>query len=201
MTSTSSLPPTQTALVAQAQGRYTIFQHHALPKLPPATHDIIVCVSHVALNPCNWKMIDFSPAVGAVGGNDFSGTVVAVGNSVKRWQEGDVVCGFLYGLDPNTGPGGWAGAFAHYVSVDEGLVMRVASSMNEAEAAGLGAGVVTAGMALFRSLNLPSIDVAWVVDGSGGGTTQRAADKKKPYILIYGGSTATGTMAIQLARL
>ncbi|KAK2603639.1 hypothetical protein QQS21_004220 [Conoideocrella luteorostrata] len=58
-------------------------------------------------------MIDFSPAIGTVGGKDFSGQVVVVGARVQRWSVGDSVCGFLYGLDPHVGEKGWAGAFAH----------------------------------------------------------------------------------------
>ncbi|EJP61203.1 alcohol dehydrogenase [Beauveria bassiana ARSEF 2860] len=153
------LPSTQTALVALSECTYTIAQRHCLPKQPPLPQDIIVRVTHVALNPCNWKMIDFSPAIGTVGGNDFSGEVVIVGSHVQRWNVGDAVCGFLYGLDPHAGKTGWAGAFAQYVSVDEGLVMRVSPSLGNAQAACLGAGIVTAGMSLFRSLGLPSIGV------------------------------------------
>ncbi|KAE8330341.1 hypothetical protein BDV39DRAFT_202144 [Aspergillus sergii] len=78
-------------------------------------------------------MNDFSPAIGTVGGNDFSGRVVAVGSAVHKWQIGDSICGFLYGLDPVPGD----------------LFMRVVEDkVGMAEAACLGAGVVTAGMAL-----------------------------------------------------
>ncbi|OBT75938.1 hypothetical protein VF21_05750 [Pseudogymnoascus sp. 05NY08] len=187
----NTLPTTQTALVAVAEGKYAIARRHRLPTLPlPATY-ILVRISHVALNPCNWKMIDFSPAVGSVGGNDFAGEVVAVGDGVTRRCAGDLVCGFLYGLDPHVGEGEWAGAFAEYIAVDEGLAMKVAHGIGMADAACLGAGVITAGMALFRSLGLPPI--------SKDGTSQ--AGGKKPHLLVYGGSTATGTMAIQLAKL
>ncbi|PNY25475.1 Alcohol dehydrogenase [Tolypocladium capitatum] len=191
----SHLPPTQTVLVALSEGKYTIAPRHALPKQPPAPRDITVRVSHVALNPCNWKMIDFSPAIGTVGGNDFSGEVVAIGAEVQRWRIGDAVCGFLYGLDPHAGEDGWAGAFAQYVSVDQGLVMRVVPGLGRAEAACLGAGITTAGMALFRSLGLPPIATSQATANGGGKPV-----KNRPYLLVYGGSTATGTMAIQLAR-
>ena len=99
-------------------------------------------------------MVDFSPAIGVVGGNDFSGTVVATGANVVRRRVGDSVSGFLYGLDPHA---------RGYVSVDEGLVMGFKIGTGDcevglAEASCLGAGVVTAGMGLFRSLGLEEPD-------------------------------------------
>lgn len=190
---TSGFPKTQSALVALSEGKYGFTTTHRLPTLPlPSTH-LLIRVSHVALNPCNWKMVDFSPAIGVVGGNDFSGTVVAIGANVARRRVGDAVSGFLYGLDPHArGEGEWAGAFAEYVSVEEGLVMGVKiedGKMGLAEASCLGAGVVTAGMGLFRSLGLEEPEV------------EPTGNAGKGFVLVYGGSTATGTMAIQLARL
>lgn len=55
--------------------------------------------------------------------------------------------------------------------------------MSDEDAATLGVGVVTCGQALYQSLGLPLPG-----DKPYGG-----------YILIYGGSTATGTLAIQYA--
>ena len=57
--------------------------------------------------------------------------------------------------------------------------------MSDEEASTLGVGVVTCGQALYQSLGLP-------LPGSG---------KYGGYLLVYGGSTATGTYAIQYATL
>lgn len=203
--STMAFPKFQSALTAVKEGQYTLNTFYRLPSHSPLSPTyILIRVSFVALNPCNWKMIDFSPAIGTVGGNDFSGRVVATGSAVSKWKIGDSVCGFLYGLDPHVGEGEWAGAFAEYVSVPEGLVMRVVEKKTSmADAACLGAGVVTAGMAL-RDLGITLTDTALgdlsLRDDASGSIESKKANTR-PYILVYGGSTATGTMAIQLARL
>ncbi|CAG8895987.1 unnamed protein product [Penicillium egyptiacum] len=79
----------------------------------------------------------------------------------------------------------------------------VENKVSMAEAACLGAGVVTAGMAL-QDLGIPLTETALedlsLRDEASGGSGSRKASTR-PYILVYGGSTATGTMAIQLARL
>lgn len=194
----ANLPPTQTAVVGLSKGKYAIETSHRLPGLPlPPTH-LLIRVSHVALNPHDWKAIEYSPVIGAVGGGDFSGEVIAVGSEVTRRQVGDCVCGTLYGLDPHVGEVEWGGAFAQYVSADETLVMTVVPRIGLAGSAGLGVGVITAGMALFRSLELAPIPDEEQEGGGGGGGK---SEKDKSHVLIYGGSTATGTMAIQMAKL
>lgn len=195
----------QSALIAVKEGQYTLNTTHHLPSHNPLLPSyVLIRVYFVALNPCYWKMVDFSPAIGTVGGNDFSGQLVAIGPAVSKWQIRDSVCGSLYGLDPHTGEGYWAGAFAEYVSVRVDLLMRVVENkVSMAESACLGAGVVTAGMAL-PDLGIPltetDLEDLGVHKEDSGAIGTRKADTR-PYILVYGGSTATGTMAIQLAKL
>lgn len=55
-------------------------------------------------------------------------------------------------------------------------------------AATVGCGIGTVGYALYKVLGL-----AWPDEGQG--------DVTPPWILIYGGSTATGSLAIQFAKL
>lgn len=191
------LPASQKSIVAKAVGKYAIVNEHPLPNLGPKS--VLVRVSSVALNPANWKMIDITPPIGVVGGNDFSGIVYAVGAKVTAaLSVGDKVCGCLYGLDPTMGDGEWAGSFAEYISIDGNLLMRVPMvsgvSMSMSDAASFPVGIMTAGMGLYQSLKLPMPVVS------------AAGEKDMPpatpsYVLIHGGNTATGSIAIQLAKL
>lgn len=77
------------------------------------------------------------------------------------------------------------GAFAEYVVAKGGTQMKIPSTMTFEEAATLGAGIVTVGQSLYQSLALPL-------------PKSPATDA---FVLIYGGSTATGSLAIQFAKL
>lgn len=155
-------------------------------------------------------MIDASPPIGVIGGNDFSGIVCAVGKDVmssegsgSSLRVGDEVCGCLYGLDPTLENGQWAGSFAEYVAVDASLVMRVPTvlgvKMSMGDAASLPVSVMTAGMGLYRCLKLPMPEST--PSETSNGRMHRTDLKAQPYIFIHGGNTATGTIAIQLAKL
>lgn len=65
--------------------------------------------------------------------------------------------------------------------------MKIPSFMSFEEAASLGTGIGTMGLALFHNLAVP------------GYPTKPALVKKT--VLVYGGSTASGTLAIQLLKL
>ena len=70
--------------------------------------------------------------------------------------------------------------------VKDGHIAKIPNSLTFEETATLGAGVTTIGQSLYMTMKLPL-------------PTEPA---KQPIpILIYGGSTATGTLAIQYAKL
>lgn len=79
-----------------------------------------------------------------------------------------------------------SGAFAEYVSIDGGMCFKMPQAMSFAEGASMPLRIVTACMALFGSLELPSE------------LLQSPTTKDKLTVLVYGGATSTGTAAIQL---
>ncbi|KJX96792.1 zinc-binding oxidoreductase ToxD like protein [Zymoseptoria brevis] len=152
--------------------------------LPKLRDGYVLCkVNAVALNPTDWKHIDFVGKEGSTVGVDFSGIVEEVGNGVtKTWKKGDRIAGFVHGgneAEPEDG------AFGEYCVVKGDIAFKIPDSMSFEDAASLNTGVITCGQALYQSLGLPLPE-----SGKYGG-----------YLLVYGGSTATGTLAIQYGVL
>ncbi|KAL8809475.1 MAG: hypothetical protein Q9200_003378 [Gallowayella weberi] len=181
----SDLPSTQRAIVqAKDAGSLVLLEKSPLPKLLPG--QILVKTAAVALNPCDWKMPTSFPCPGAVDGSDFSGTVVALGSDLARnLKLGDRVAGAVHAsnsLNPSSG------ASADYLAAYADQVWKTPESMGWEAAAAIGWCVTgTVGLAMFRSLKLP-------------GSPEQPI-RKSMYALVYGGSTASGTMAIQMLRL
>jgi NADPH:quinone reductase-like Zn-dependent oxidoreductase len=90
------------------------------------------------------------------------------------------------------------GAFAEYAMVRDGHLAPIPDSMSFEEAATLGVGITSVGQALYMEMGLPLP----VVGSAAGDKEAVEVDKQsEKFILIYGGSTATGTLAIQFAKL
>ncbi|KAM0794931.1 chaperonin 10-like protein [Usnea florida] len=186
-----SLPKQQTAIIAQGAGQLSV-QHNA--PVPALAHDMVMVKTvAVAINPVDVKALDYSPAAGSIMGFDFAGTVVALGTDVAaqgRLAVGDRVAGVVYGMDklqPDVG------AFAQYVGALADLTLKLPDDMKFENAAALGLAVATATYGLFKELELPS-SLDQLAAGSG--------EQQQPgaYVLVAGGSTATGTRAIQLLK-
>lgn len=196
----------------------------------PRMQDNFILVKTVAvgLNPTDWMHIDDIRATpGSTVGCDYSGIVEQVGVAVKSdIKAGDRVAGvvhgsecfalsspkkkrnFFYYLTP-TRLGifilthyKWAsciqlegssddlqsGSFAEYVVAKDGLFLKIPDCISFEEAATLGVGITTIGQGMYQSLGLPL-------------TFEPIEEDLPTSILIYGGSTATGTLAIQFAKL
>ncbi|KAI9694880.1 MAG: hypothetical protein M1822_000496 [Bathelium mastoideum] len=169
------------ALKIISQGQAAV-EEVPVPKLRPDY--LLVKTSYVALNPTDWKHIDKIPTPGATVGCDYSGTVVDVGPQVKKsFKKGDRVAGFVHGGNAVEKEDG---AFGDYLVAKGDVQMKVPDSVSDEDAATLGVGIATVAQGLYQRVGLP-----W----------PNAPAKEKFPVLIYGGSTATGAMAIQFAKL
>lgn len=140
----------------------------------------------VALNPTDWRHIDFVSCNTATVGCDYAGIVQAVGPNVKKsFNKGDRVAGFVHGSNAVRPQGG---AFAEYLIAKGDLQILIPDSMSFEAAATLGVGLTTVGQNLYQSMELPLPGEA-------------ESEENEMSILIYGGATATGTLAIQCAKL
>ncbi|EMD00417.1 hypothetical protein BAUCODRAFT_62221 [Baudoinia panamericana UAMH 10762] len=164
-----------------ALGQAAFVRDRPVPQPRPGY--ILVKTKAVALNPIDWMQIDTFPAPNALLGRDYSGVIEAVGAGVTstKFRKGDRVCGYVLGgdhLSPENG------AFAEYVLAKAEVgQFHIPASMGFEEAATLGSAVITGMCGLYLKLGLQ--------EGAGAGNGE--------FILIYGGSTASAAMGIQMA--
>jgi NADPH:quinone reductase-like Zn-dependent oxidoreductase len=78
------------------------------------------------------------------------------------------------------------GTFAEHVQVRGDIATRIPSHMSFTDAVTMPGGLLTIALGLYKHLGLP-MPPATVPDGA--------------WIFVYGGSSATGTLAIQFAKL
>jgi aspyridone synthetase trans-acting enoyl reductase len=173
------------AVVGAQSGGYRLAEDIDVPQ--PKAGTMLCRVDAVALNPVDYKITDFSSAPGAVGGCDFAGTVVKLGEEVKRFQVGDRILGLTFGLNDNDRT---AGAFAEYVLAIEDLSCHIPNSLSFTEASSMGLAIATAGLALFQAPGLQLREPR----------VESAKNSSNVFVLVSGGATATGTMATQLLR-
>jgi aspyridone synthetase trans-acting enoyl reductase len=177
-----SIAETQRALKVQGPEEIVLATSCPIPQIK--ADEVLVRVVCVAVNPVDGKSADLSPSPGATLGCDFSGELVTIGSAVKQiLSVGDRVCGCVFGNNPDAPDNG---AFSEYLTVPGDLVFKIPPQMSFRAAATLGVGMSTVGMALYHALKLP---------------LPQSQVREPFFVLVYGGGTATGTIAIQILRL
>lgn len=173
----------QKAIIVQSPKHAGLITNHPIPTL--REDYLLIKTVAVAVNPTDWKHVDFLAPAGVLIGCDYAGIVEAVGPRVKKqWRKGGRVCGMAHGcneVQPEDG------AFAEYIVAQGDVQMRMSEDLTFEAAATLGVGVSTLAQGMYQHLGL-----AWPTE---------MPKQRDEGILIYGGSTATGTLAIQFAKL
>lgn len=177
---------TQKAIVIKAPKKACLVSDRPLPRL--RNNYILVESKAVALNPTDWKHIDFSNSAGILVGCDYAGVVKEVGSEVtKPFKKGDRIAGFVHGANSSQPEDG---TFAEHIVVKGNIQMHIPESMTFEQAATLGVGMTSVGQGLYQALALPV--------PKPNSTTPTSTGTP---ILIYGGSTASGVLGIQFAKL
>lgn len=171
------------AIIAQNKAP-TLVTDRPVPKL--RDDYILVKPVAVALNPTDWKHAAFGrSAEGGLLGCDFAGIVEEVGSKVtKKWKKGERIAGVAHGGNADQPEDG---AFAEHILAKGDIQVKIPDSLSFEDASTLTLGVTTVMQGLYQKalkLNLPDNPV-----------------KSDVPVLIYGGSTATGALAIQYAKL
>lgn len=122
----------------------------------------------------------------SLSGCDYSGTVISVGSQVtKPFKIGEKVYGCAHGCNFSEK---YDGVFADYAAVKGDVAMRLPENVSFEEASSVGLGSMTVGQGLFQKDK--GLGLEFPGEGNGNGQ----------WVLIYGGSTATGTLGIQFAK-
>ncbi|KPM36008.1 hypothetical protein AK830_g10560 [Neonectria ditissima] len=184
------VPDRQRAIVQDADGEPILVQNATVPAL--TSGKVLVRTMAVALNPTDFKMGPAFPVPGTTVGIDYAGQVVGIEVHAAQVRPdlrvGDIVCGGVHGNNPADLA---SGCFAEFVRAPADLVLKVPEGLPLAQAAALGTGLTTGCLALH------SLGFEFRVAGTGSSVSFGAGVP----VLVYGASTASGTMAIQLLKL
>lgn len=186
MESNSAIPLSQKAIVQHDNGILRVTP--GLPIQQPGPSQILVRTKSVALNPCDFKMPIRFPTPGLWNGCDYAGIIVAMGSDVAKqgkFRLGDAVFGAVQGsnqADPTSG------AYCEYLSTEQDFAFHIPNSLSFSTAPAIsGTAIATLGVALFWSLEIL-------------GTLDTPSPTQED-VLVYGGSSTLGMLAIQMVKL
>jgi len=192
--------PATTVQSAVIQQRTEGHEATSTPRLPleisnakpiptlPTPHHVLVHVRAVGLNPTDWKMITHFYMQGNTPGCDFAGIIASAGaDAESSFPPGTRVCGadFPYRPDNKTN-----GAFQQWCVADSRQLLRLPEGCTDLQGAALGAigwGTVSMAVSDPDALGLQALP-------------SKPTSQALP-VLVYGGATATGLMAIQMLKL
>ncbi|KAI4264822.1 MAG: hypothetical protein L6R42_000091 [Xanthoria sp. 1 TBL-2021] len=182
-----TFPATRRAVIQDKEGKPKLAEI-PIPSLTPGT--ILVKPSAVALDPSDYKFGAAFPTPGSVIGSNFAGTVVTVAPCTQtHLVPGDTIAGGVHGSNPESPEDG---AFATYIRTPASMAMKFTPTkeLSMEQAATMATALASCTLAFWSGDALDLLP----------STPEQPRESPLP-ILVYGGSTATGTIAIQLLRL
>ncbi len=165
------------AIVIDAFGAADVMQIKDVPEPHVDPGQVLIEIAASSVNTADAKarelgqVLDFVPPLPAQLGMDFAGKVVALGEGVTEFAEGDEVYGCSGGVI------GHGGALAERMAADTRLISKKPSNLSMVEAAALPLVAITAYEALVDRMNV----------------------QPEQSVLIHGGAGGVGHVAIQIA--
>ncbi|KAJ2986504.1 hypothetical protein NUW58_g965 [Xylaria curta] len=147
----------------------------------PGAGQVLIKVIVSGSNPKDWKLSEYYGVQRFNSGDDIAGVVHSVGSGVIEFKPGDRIAA----MHPPGSPGG---SFAEYALSPADTAFHIPDNLSFEEAATIPLAAMTAAVLLFRALGLPEL---WAADDEIKGSI--------PFV-IYGGASAVGAYAIQLAK-
>lgn len=156
----------------------------------PKADEVIIRNHAVAINPVDWAMQAMGIAIIVqkypfIEGSDAAGEITAIGSNVKNFQVGDRVTALLEASGSSEFNVSNA-AFQLFCSAEQDRIAKIPDNVSYTDACVLPLAISTAASALFQSdtlgLTVPQID----------------AKPTGKVVLVWGGSSSLGAVAIQL---
>jgi NADPH:quinone reductase-like Zn-dependent oxidoreductase len=159
--------------------------------------EILVKTIAVAINPTDWKHIDWSIGPeGAVPGCEAVGPVVAVGKNVANVKIGQYVAGFISGANKY---GGDVGAFSEYVAIkDKALYKFPHIKPSDAEGRVEPGPITTLEQAVSCPVGFSTALLAFTFYG--GLKIKPDAKFKDQIFFVWGAASSLGQAVVQLAK-
>jgi len=148
--------------VSHGEGGAPDVMHLSETNVPkPEAGEVLVKVAYAGVNrpDCLQRSGRYPPPPGAspILGLEASGQVVALGEGVTRWKQGDLVCGLANG-----------GAYAEYVCIPQGQALPVPAGLTLLQAAALPENYFTVWTNVFQRGKLQAGETFLVHGGSSG---------------------------------
>jgi len=165
------------AMILNSYGAVSVFEATDLPMPAVLPGHVLIRIAATSVNTVDTMIrnmgpdLPLSPALPAVLGMDFAGTIEAVGDGVTAFSKGDEVYGCAGGLLE------LQGALAEYMVADAQLIAHKPKSLSMQQAAALPLVGITAYEGLVR-----------------------AGVRSGQKVLVHGGAGGVGHVAVQLAR-
>lgn len=149
-----------------------VLQFEDVPRPEPGTHQVLVRVHAVGVNPVDWKIREGNFGkipLPSIMGSDFSGEIEALGPDVTEFRVGEMVFGSV--ADES-------GSYAQYALAPVAHIVEKPKEIDHVQAAAMPVPSMTAWQALFDHANL-------------------AAGQK---VLIHAAAGGVGSFAVQFAK-